>query len=105
MKMKLWQKCVIVFIAFHWALFLVTYFILQTEIDVPQFVMNALELPLIPFLLTSLALKHMPLSPGGALERAVAIIMPTIFYAVMGIAAGLIIEKRRRSGEKQRLTR
>lgn len=105
MKMKLWQKCVIVFIALHWVLFLVTYFILQREIGVPQLVMNALEVPLIPFLLTSLALRHLPLSPGGALERAVAIIAPTIFYAVMGMVAGLILEKRRRRVEKQRLTR
>ena len=103
--MKLWQKCVIAFILIHWALFLFTYYILQREIDVPQFVMNVLELPLIPFLLTSLALKYMPLSPGSALERAVAIIVPTIFYAVIGLVVGLILEKRRRSGEKQQPAR
>lgn len=95
--MKLWQKCVIAFILIHWALFLFTFYILQRGFDVPLLVMNALELPLIPFLLTSLALRYMPLSPGGALERAVAIIVPTIFYAVMGMVAGLIIEKRRKA--------
>lgn len=97
MKIKLWQKCVIVFILLHWALFLFAFYILQREFDVPQSVMNALEVLLIPFLLTSLALRNMSLPPGGALERATAIIVPTVFYAVIGAVVGFILEKRRKA--------
>jgi len=101
MKIKLWQKCVMVFILFHWALFFLTFYILQREFSVPQFALSALEVPLIPFLLTSLAFRYLPLSPGGALERAAAIILPTLYYAGLGAVVGLVIEKMRRGREKR----
>lgn len=100
-KLKLWHRCVIAFILIHWALFLILYFILQRELGVPQFMLSALEVPLAPFLLVGLTLKYMPFPAGSALERAAAIIVPTVFYAIIGLVVGLVIEKMRKGRVKR----
>lgn len=91
------------FVLIHWALFFVAYFLVQGQTGVPQFVISALEVLLIPFILSNVALQYMALAAGSALERAVLIIAPTVFYIIIGLVVALVIG-RMRKGRVRRVT-